>query len=268
MKPLSIYLSQRNDLTLLQRFAFTGVTDVFNQHISNLASMAEEEPWSIEYENDILKAYINKTFEKCYQQNDVAISDDEQFSYFDTGLLSLNFEKIFCLFIKNNQENPFWKLKGFYVESDHLIMANFPNKPNKADYFSNPQDYFFNPKVKIIPNTIHFFDEEENVYDRFPDKIKELPKEDFVALIKGKIDILISRIERNPRIAIPLYYKDEFSFACPIKILDFELALIIGKYDANNYRVNTIFPLDITYKKARMLMRPEANWLKYSKKTQ
>jgi len=243
------------------RFAFTGIKGQYDSLLQGLIALAEEEPWTCETENDILKAYINKTFEKCFQQKDILVSQDENYACFDSGLLSRKLEKIYGLFVKNDRDTPYWKLKRFCPESETEILKNFPTKPKKTDYFSNPEDYYFNPKAEITPNLIHFFDEEENVFDRLPEDIKKLPPEDIIALIKGKIGILKDRIERNPRIVIPLYYKDKITFACPISIMNHDLALIIGKYEGDAYRVNTIFPLSITYKKARMLMRPEANWL-------
>ena len=38
------------------------------------------------------------------------------------------------------------------------------------------------------------------------------------------------------------------------------MALAVG-YVNNRYRVNTIFTLSMAYKNARLLMKPEADWL-------
>lgn len=264
MSVLNKYLSERDDNTLLMRFAFTGVKERFDRLINDLATLAEEEPWTQFEDYDILKTYINKTFEKCFHQGDISVKEDEESCCFDTGLLSRQLEKIYGYFEKNDRGNPYWKLIGFYTESNMKII-DFPVKPKKADYFSNPNEYYFNTELDITMNSIHIL-EEDHVTERFPEDIKNLPLEDLIAMIRGKIGILKDRIERNPRIVIPLYYKEKITFACPINILSHTLALIIEKSDSNNYRINTIFTLDIAYKKARILMKPESNWLLINKK--
>ena len=39
------------------------------------------------------------------------------------------------------------------------------------------------------------------------------------------------------------------------------LALAIEKTEVGTYRANTIFTLDMAYPKARLIMKPESNWL-------
>ena len=96
MQNLEKFLNTRDDLTLFMRFAFTGINERFNRLMSDLSNLAEEEPWTQEEELDILKTYINKTFEKCFQQGDIMINNDESECFFDTGLLTKNLEKIYC----------------------------------------------------------------------------------------------------------------------------------------------------------------------------
>ena len=86
---------------------------------------------------------------------------------------------------KNDRNTPYWKLLKFCAESD-VDIVKFPEKPKKADYFSTPNDYYFNPKANITVNSSHIYDD-EHVKDRFPEDIKRLPNEDLVALIRGKI---------------------------------------------------------------------------------
>ena len=39
------------------------------------------------------------------------------------------------------------------------------------------------------------------------------------------------------------------------------MALAVEKTDTEQYRANTIFTKEIAYEKARLLMKPESNWL-------
>ncbi|MDY4795664.1 MAG: DUF3825 domain-containing protein [Dialister sp.] len=39
------------------------------------------------------------------------------------------------------------------------------------------------------------------------------------------------------------------------------MALAIEKTSTNQYRANTIFTREMAYEKARLLMKPESNWL-------
>lgn len=60
---------------------------------------------------------------------------------------------------------------------------------------------------------------------------------------------------------IPLYYKNKITYLLPLKLRDYYLALVTEKFDDDKYRANTIFTPEMAYMEARLLMKPETNWL-------
>lgn len=85
-------------------------------------------------------------------------------------------------------------------------------------------------------------------------------------LLVGVIEEAKMRIKRNLRLVVPQFYKDEIMYLVPIRIPTLEgnyetMALAVEKTSTNQYRANTIFTKEMAYEKARLLMKPESNWL-------
>lgn len=79
--------------------------------------------------------------------------------------------------------------------------------------------------------------------------------------MKGSLDITKKRIKRNHRIVIPLYYKGKITYLLPININGVKFALVVEKVRDKMYRANTIFTIEMAYASARLLMKPETDWL-------
>lgn len=84
-------------------------------------------------------------------------------------------------------------------------------------------------------------------------------------MLSGTLKETQQRIKRNMRLAIPQFYKNKIMFLVPLNIPVGEntyetMALAVEKIN-NQYRANTIFTKEIAYEKARLLMKPESNWL-------
>lgn len=66
--------------------------------------------------------------------------------------------------------------------------------------------------------------------------------------------------KRNYRIAVPQYYKGKVTYLLPVTI-DNQLMSVAVESINGRYRVNTIFTLEMAYKNARLLMKPEVDWI-------
>jgi hypothetical protein len=84
--------------------------------------------------------------------------------------------------------------------------------------------------------------------------------------LRGAIELLVPKITRNYKIAIPVYYVEEkrmqlllpFYSATAGEISSF----LVEREDGNKcYRVKTIFDLDQAYFSARLITRPDKEWL-------
>ncbi len=131
-----------------------------------------------------------------------------------------------------------------------------------ATYTTNFEELYFNPDYNIIINTDHILDDN---WERIESVVK-MNKTLMKTLLVGVIEEAKLRIKRNLRLVVPQFYKNEIMYLVPIKISNadgnFEtMALAVEKTATNQYRANTIFTKEMAYEKARLVMKPESNWL-------
>ncbi|MEZ3420560.1 MAG: DUF3825 domain-containing protein [Eubacterium sp.] len=256
---------ENTDLTFIHNYAFCGTSTGFENMISYLSDIAEPEIWTFNADkpNSILSKYIIHTFAQCKRQNKVIESEDGNYSCFNTGLLTPNGNDILALFEKNTKEDSQpWVLRGFKDKCSRDILDIFPSTPELALYTSNYEELFFNPDVNIVINTDHILDDN---WERIKDVVP-LSKPIVKTLLIGVIEEAKIKIKRNLRLVVPQYYNNEIMYLVPIRIPigDDEyvtMALAVEKTEKGQYRANTIFTKEMAYEKARLLMKPESNWL-------
>lgn len=244
------------------KFAYCGRDENRIKYFTELKEMAEVEKWSNRNEDEeaspILTNYIVYTFEKAFDECNILFSNDDDWCCFNTGLLTENGEDIICLFNKFDGSNKFvWHLYGFRKESDRDFMNKFEKTPSVVKYFDEASTLYFDPTKEIVKNMDHIID--DNI-DRFPEDIQQKGKNYIIFLLTSSLELTIKRCKRNYRIAVPCYYKHNITFLLPIDIDGNKMAVAVELLN-NRYRVNTIFSLDMAYKQARLLMKPEADWL-------
>lgn len=208
-----------------------------------------------------------KTFEKLYEQDSISYSSDQKIAIFNTGLITENGEDIYGYFVENNKPNAQkWFFKGFAAESDRCFTNYVFLKPKLVRYDEKPEDFIFNATLEIDFSADHIFDENWERDGKYPEEVKKLGKQLVISSIKSAFEVSKIKVKRNSRLAVPQYYKGKIMFLLPIKIMvennkQITMALAIEKMRNNRYRANTIFDLDSAYKKARLIMTPESNWL-------
>ena len=256
----------------LMTFAFCGTRATFETiHLSWLAQLAEPENWTSKNNNghpyDILFYYVIKTFEIVMKQEKVNYSSENDFAVFNTGLMTDNGEEIYGCFVLNQKpDEQKWYLKGFFKESDRFLCKYIFDKPQVAKYDKNISEFHFNSDAEIELNADHIFDDHWDNETRYPEIIKSLGKPLAIATIKSAFEVTKKKIRRNPRLAVPQYYDGKIMFLLPIVIATTEqikttMALAVEKMQNGTYRANTIFDLAAAYKKARLITKPESNWL-------
>ena len=258
-------MADNRDMSIIYNYAFCGGEVGFNKMLQYLSENAEEEKWSFDEStpNSILKKYILGTFTQCFKQNKILVSDDGKFSCFNTGLLTTNGNDIIGLFEKNNRADAQpWILKGFKDKCHRDFLDVFYKVPELATYTEDYQKLYFNPNYNIVVNTDHILDDN---WERISSVIN-FDKIVVKSLLFGAIEDAKLRIRRNLRLVVPQYYRDEIMYLVPIKIPKNDgtyeiMALAVEKTDTEQYRANTIFTKEIAYEKARLLMKPESNWL-------
>lgn len=249
----------------LQKFAFCGTTEDYKRNIKKLSELAEEEVWSFNDDEPyaILIKYISGTFKQCYKQRKFLYTADNEYCCFNTGLLTPNGNDILCVFMKNKRtDSQPWTLRYFADKAERRYMDLFNDIPPLASYTENYEEFYFNPHFDIVISSDHILDDNwERIHDVVP-----LSKAIVKSLMIGVVEETKRKIKRNLRLAVPQYYNNEIMYLLPIRIPVGEenyvtMALAVELTQQNQYRANTIFTKEMAYEKARLLMKPESNWL-------
>lgn len=241
--------------------------------LERLADLAEKEQW--EYANTpssdslpILRSYLRHTFQRLQEMADgIAQSKDGKWAAFNTGLVTPHQEEIYALFESNPRpgRQP-WKLTGFKKASDRSFVDRFGGTaPPLANYFEDPSVLLYDRRCPLIINIDHVM---ENL-ERFP---KHLQANPYVAqqLLTSAEATTKKRIYRNYKTAIPQFYRDkgqrgDVQLLLPICLEHpgkADLALVIEKTESGDaYRGSTVLTLDMAYNNARLLARPDSEWL-------
>lgn len=244
--------------------------------LATLAGMAQTEDW--EYRNvadprplPILRNYVAYSFRRAQFQGRIAEAesrDGQTVRAFNTGLLTNHFEPIFGYFVPQSSlsfPQP-WFLQGFYRESDYRLMA-FQQLPQRATYFGEPADLLYNPNYSLRVQYDHIVNDN---LDRFPEPLRanEPRRTETVRLAIKQAEF---RVNQNYKTAIPQFYWPSRDATDPGRIqlllplclensAKADLALSVDKEGAV-YRAATVLTLDMAYNNARLVARPDREWL-------
>ncbi len=237
-----------------------------------LASLAKQEDWDFRRSQfkrpgqdfPILVGYLNFTFLRCQEQDKIVFSEDNSRACFNTGLQTPNEKDIYATFYRTKfaQERslPDWTLYGFFDSySDRL--SDFRPLPMIATYIQDTRSLVFDTTCEIEENFDHLFS--DNI-DRLPEVLRDNPTLT-ISAIKGSIELLKEKIIRNYKIAIPHWFHDRIQLLLPLNLTDTneaDLALVAEKDPtAKLYRIKTFLTMDQAYMDARLITRPDRDWL-------
>ncbi len=237
----------------------------YNQQIQKLAEKALPEKWSFENKDDnyILKNYLKYTFNKLQEENKVIETDT--YCVFDTGLFSHYYVPIYAYgeLYKNPSDNTTakWYFKGFKDEYELGTLDIMEKFPERADYFSDPSRLVFNWHLKVYINYKHILDD-LNTSQRLPDSIKnsEIPLE----TLQGVINAAIQKVIANYKLAVPHYYQNKIQLLIPLcfgKDDNPDVALVLDLMKNGYYQATTCLSMEMAYMDARLIAKPESNWL-------
>ena len=253
-----IFYSRKGIYMNLFEYAYCGN---YNASIKALSALAPEK-WSFgnKDDNSILKNYIDHTFCRLYEEKKIV--ERSKYAIFNTGLFDEYFKPICAYFMRNTVPNrQAWFLCGFYTEYQ-LTSMGVAETPERANYFDDPSELVFDTHLDIVPQYDHIFGDKENI-ERLPAAIRTSPMR--VQLFNGAIDTAKRMLEANYKTAIPQFYKGKMQLLVPI-CLQFpnvpDLALTCTKTeDKRKYLGYTCLTLDMAYNNARLIAKPESNWL-------
>lgn len=240
----------------------------FNNKLYYLANhLAETEDWYYDNPNldkeefkktGVLYQYIHHTFSKSLEDGKVIQTNSH--AIMNTGLLTTSGEEIFMLFAKNTRPNEQeWFFDSFYRSSAHEIPENMRGSlPEHIDYFlDQPELNYFDIKMPIFYNMDHIV---RDNFERLPISLRQLDIQLIVSIMSASAENMKKRILRNNRLVVPQYYNKKIMYLAPLKFGSDTIPLAIEKHE-QSYRVNTIFTPGMAYCNARLVMKPESNWL-------
>lgn len=247
----------------------------------------------------VLHDYTRFTFQPCFEQNKVAQSDEV--ACFNTGLLTPHHEQIFGYFrrLTDNRFKDFhgeWFLHSWAIESSHHL-GDFTVLPELATYWQSADDIVFKPSFEVSPQVDHIIVENLERFpaafggsvgdDGIPTSLQgspddqddrdlgstEVPPPDrevpeaVLFMLRNLLDGAISRsvrlCKRSYRVAVPQFYSGRIQLLLPLYLrgaTDVDLALTLERV-GDRYRAATVLLPDWAYTHARLLSRPNSEWL-------
>lgn len=249
-------------MSYMKLYDYAWFTD-FHSAINDLKSMAMKEDWDYKKnpigKNPILENYIKHTFAKVHEEGKVL--EQKNYSIFNTGLVTDYQEEIYGLFQRNKKLGPVnWFFIGWRKASDRDLLK-FNNLPENANYFDSSSELIYDTKLQLRTNVNHIID--DNI-QRFPHELQSMDKYQLSVLLQGTINDAIRRIRRNYKTAVPQYYAGRLQLLLPLCLTSkasADLALVISK-ENGIYRASTCLTLDMAINNARLIAKPDDEWLK------
>lgn len=280
-------------------FDFALVTE-WDARLNELEALAERERWiylrvPAQLQLPVLNSYIRHTFVRLFEQNKVLTTDTS--AAFNTGLLTPSQEQIFGVFNvatrfderqPTGRENKKWFLKGWARAGDRLL-TGFSKLPELATYWEDPGELIFNPALHVELNLDHII--RDNL-SRFPQELGGQLGADGVPhdedtdpdeetreygsnsehvtiplalrnALEGAMKHSIRLAQRSYRIAVPQFHRGHVQLLLPLYMRTPEavdLALTLERH-GEWYRGATVLYPDWAYRHARLLARPNSEWL-------
>lgn len=223
----------------------------WNKYTEQLSKIADEENWSnpTYSNNGILANYIVKTYDKLTSEKKIVIGQD--YALFNTGLFNKYYDPLYAF--QTGTEISF--LTGYELSSIGII-----DRPERANYFENPELLLYDWHCPIDVYYKHILDDERNK-NRLPQEF--LNSNNKINIINGALDTMKKKVSANYKLAIPQYYEGKIQLLLPLCLMSDnkpDVAIAVTKKN-NCYQGHTCLTLDMAYNNARLIAKPESNWL-------
>lgn len=250
---------------------YLGSREILQKKLQYLANMAQKEKWDYKGTTDkqILYNYLCYTYDRVKVEHKIEIADDKSAMCFNTGLLTEHGADIYAYFIQNlspkRKEGQNWFLYGFKQRSD-AELRKFKYYPDIADYFTTPADFIYDKSMELTIDYDHIIDDN---YERFV-MVGLTDKYTINGLLGNAVRMIVEKVKRNYKLAIPQYYTDKSTNESKIQLLlplflqsrDIaDLALVVDKGEYN-YVGKTILTIEWAYVNSRRIVKPDVEWLK------
>lgn len=241
----------------------------WEETLSALADLAEEEEWTGSNPTGrplpILDSFLRYTYRRLVMEDKIAVTADGEYATFNTGLLTPHAEEIFGFFQRNqHEEAQRWYFTRWVTESNRDILRNFDEPPHMAEYVTSASELVYDWRRELKLAYDHILG--DNI-DRFPTEMTEQPLRARQAL-DAAINLTLRRVRRNHKLVIPQWYpklgEAGAQFLMPLDLTGdrgADLALVVSAVGDRAYRGHTVLTLDMAYTNARLVARPDSDWL-------
>ena len=147
-----------------------------------------------------------------------------------------------------------------FLTAYELSNLGISDRPERANYFEKPELLLFDWHYQIDVQYKHIL-EDENNKSRLPKEFLE--SNNMINIINGAIDAMKKRVSANYKLAIPQYYDGKIQLLLPLSLMSdnkADVAIVVTK-KGNVYQGHTCLTLDMAYNNARLIAKPEDNWL-------
>ncbi len=224
-----------------------------------------------------LRNYLNYTFKRLVDLEQSApgtyfhLSSDREWITFNTGLSNTHGADLLATFqrYKSRGEDdegrtvPDWVFKGCFAPNDNQYREHFGTyRPDIAWYSLDSRDFVFDITYSLEKDMF------DHLFDRAKDRagMPTASDESVRNYIRGALEGLVPKIRRNYKVAIPIFYVEEkrMQMLLPFTSLsNGEVScFLVDRDDANrSYQLKTVYDLDHAYFSARLITRPDKEWL-------
>lgn len=284
---------------ILDDIYFDPQKNSYPKNLEILKKMALDELWEDGTKsNGLLDNYICYTYARVKEEGKIALSSNGLCGCWNTGLVDKRYLPIYCYLTRRNIQER-WVFQGFCINGENLgkaLAANISVMPSRALYFTNNNLLFESdggnlsidydhiitehpsrlPKewvMKVLGDKYIEQDENEDIM-HFDERLGSIISSDGMAstflqtLLKEAIDISLMRCQWNYKTAIPYYdpKKGNIGWFLPLCIRTNDgqvpfAALVVTKENSGRYQGQTIYKLSWAYRCARLVCRPDSDWL-------
>lgn len=237
--------------------------------LTSLANLAEPEEWagsnSAGRPLPILDSFLRYTYRRLVIEDKIAVATGGDYAAFNTGLLTPYAEEIFGLFARNQHEDAQrWIFTRWTTESSRDMLTHFPEPPQMAEYVTSASELIYDWRRELKLAYEHILG--DNI-GRFPPDLVAQPMRARQAL-QHAVDLTLRRVRRNHKLVIPQWYptlgEAGAQFLMPLDLSgdgQADLALVVSLVGDRAYRGHTVLTLDMAYTNARLVARPDSDWL-------
>ena len=223
----------------------------WNNYTEDLSKIANSEIWTNStYPNKgILANYIVKTYDKLTSEKKITIGQD--YALFNTGLFNKYYDQIYAYQSR---------AKISFLTGYELGKIGIKERPERANYFEKPELLLFDWHYPIDVHYTHILDDDKN-RQRLPQEF--LDSDNKINIINGALDTMKKKVSANYKLAIPQYYEGKIQLLLPLCLLSDnkpDIAIAVTKME-DSYQGHTCLTLDMAYNNARLIAKPESNWL-------